>query len=845
MPTLPDNGQNSHYASAASQAAENKSTSKILSADGTDPTKSWWFHPEIEAARWNQSYPYQLLIVEAQDGGTYKTTGRSFTLPIAPESLSVSTPFAISTSVTLGGIVEEHNATPLKTISFSGTTGVLPLRGLAERLQLNQLGTIATAIFAGTVTGATRIGNAAVNMVGDFNQNLNSNFKRNLVDNNNFGASPTSIGVTSGYYQFKLLEQFLENYAEIKKSTTNKYRLAFAMWKDQHVYIVTPIAFSLERRAGTPLEYQYSLQLRAWRRVALDSSAAPGPFDGFKPISYSPNALARLNNAIRDARQLLSAVRDTMQAVIQDADRTLYEPLRQLALFAKDHLGVALTMNDLPANVILASKGAIAEWASVAPSFSGFGDVLADHDKQNQDRYRDLVALTEKSGKGETRTGESSQGLFDQTAATSPISSVFDNPLDNSAFFDSIPVGKLKLPPKVSGSILAEREKVRKLTRLDFETMRDNVEAAAANYADAVGMGSAAYNSTYNRPTRVSTKTQTQHDYDVLFALNSVSLELSKLAASSTINPRKQTSVEFVAGLARQSGIAFQIPKSKFSVPFPYGYTLERLSARYLGTPDRWEEIAALNGLRSPYVDEVGFDLPLLVNGRGNTVVVADSSNLYIGQQVWISSSSTSRTVRRITKIEVLSTSQSIITVDGDNDLGRFITLASATLHAFLPDTVNSQMVIYIPSDDPPAEVDLQTKAIPGLNQYDPFLSVGGVDILLTEDNDIAMTQDGDTRLAVGLTNIIQTVRLRLSCPRGGLLGHPEYGFPLQPGVSVADLNAREVAQMLNNLFSDDPTFTGVYGVSVSVNGPVVPITMAVGVRGVDDKIPITVNMQR
>jgi hypothetical protein len=304
---LPNDSKNTHYASAATLAAENKSTSLILDQSGQDPTKSWWFHPTIEAARWNQSFPYQLLIVEAQEGGTYRTTGRSFTLPIAPESLSVSTPFAINTSVTLGGIVEEHNATPIKTIQASGTTGVLPLRGVSDQLQLNQLGVLSTAIFAGTITNATRIGNAAVNMVGDFNQNLNSNIKKNLVDNKSFdNNTPDEIGKTSGYYQFKLLEQFLENYAEIKKSSPNKFRLAFCMWKDKHVYLVTPQAFNLERRSGMPLEYQYTLQFKAWRRITLESAAQPNPNAGFRPVAYSPNGMARVLNAIRDARQLLS-----------------------------------------------------------------------------------------------------------------------------------------------------------------------------------------------------------------------------------------------------------------------------------------------------------------------------------------------------------------------------------------------------------------------------------------------------------------------------------------------------------------------------------------------------------
>jgi hypothetical protein len=94
----------------------------------------------------------------------------------------------------------------------------------------------------------------------------------------------------------------------------------------------------------------------------------------------------------------------------------------------KDHLGVALTMNDLPANIVLASKGAIVEWSSLGTTFSNFGNLAADHDKQNQDRYKDLTSLMNTSGKGETRGGDQIGVNTQSLSNTSPISSVFDSP---------------------------------------------------------------------------------------------------------------------------------------------------------------------------------------------------------------------------------------------------------------------------------------------------------------------------------------------------------------------------------------------------------------------------------
>ena len=80
-------------------------------------------------ANWDKVFPYQLIILKKNSKGTYDQLGNDevFTLPIPPHALTISTPFAINTSVTMGGILEEHNGAPIRNISLAGTTGVLPL----------------------------------------------------------------------------------------------------------------------------------------------------------------------------------------------------------------------------------------------------------------------------------------------------------------------------------------------------------------------------------------------------------------------------------------------------------------------------------------------------------------------------------------------------------------------------------------------------------------------------------------------------------------------------------------------------------------------------------------------
>lgn len=154
-----DDGTPSPGQLALPQLAKDKNVSPKA---GLDPNWVFLADQEIDTARWNKSYPYQLMILK-RAGAAYTPSGYVFTLPIPPQEMSISTPFAITTTVTLGGIIEEHNGAPLRTISFSGTTGVQPLRGITGTLgQAN----IAQAIFAGTINAVQNAASSVQSALG-------------------------------------------------------------------------------------------------------------------------------------------------------------------------------------------------------------------------------------------------------------------------------------------------------------------------------------------------------------------------------------------------------------------------------------------------------------------------------------------------------------------------------------------------------------------------------------------------------------------------------------------------------------------------------------------------------
>jgi hypothetical protein len=363
------------------------------------------------------------------------------------------------------------------------------------------------------------------------------------------------------------------------------------------------VDFTVRRTAQSPWEYQYNLAFKAWRRITL--GIGPASFQAYKPVTRDPNAFAQLLNRLQAARRVLETSRDVLLAAQADTEKLLLEPLREVTLFCKDALGVAVTAADLPYSIASTFRKAAVEASHSMSELRALGRSADATTFQ-----RALKDLGIRSGKTESRggnVGATGTGTNqDPLTGADPANKSFANPRDNFDGMDLIKPSELNLPPSIQAKITDEKERVRQLNRLDFEKYRDQFVEFQAQFADAVGAGSSAYDSTYNRPTYSSDKTPTGDDFDVLFALNQTVLEMNRLAASSDVDSSQITTVDAVAGMASSAGIAFTVPASKFAVPFPYGMTLEQLAGQYLGDPNRWHEIVALNGLRTPYVDEDG-----------------------------------------------------------------------------------------------------------------------------------------------------------------------------------------------------------------------------------------------
>lgn len=834
-------------------AIENNTPKDIIpqwttSGSGSDTIKfgdNFWPYPDVELSRWSKLFPYQLLVLQAKTNDKGETTytqvpGWQFTLPFPPESLVNSTQFASTVEATLNGMFEQHNGVPFRDIQLSGSFGVLAARGTAP--QLNDAGFFET-IAGGTVRQLGIIQADSLNVARSFsgsgpsspNLHTDADFDDKYLKV--FTGADAVTARSTGYYQTKQLERFLETYALAKKRAEySNFRLAWANWKDYKgmVHLVTPINFTLRKTSASPLEYNYSLSLRGWKRITVtgttnyDTSLVPTQ-------KRKPSVLARILNTIRSARIVLSDINKIPRAIISDFDHTVMEPLRETTLFIKDALGTTMTLADLPSALKQEAVASYYEAKGMGQDIGKSGRAFAqDPNIQAIGKAAQVTVASMFPGNNITVKPPKDQVELSQ------------HDLSNSTFVqqDAISINSLHLPTSTTNKVLAERARVVALQRRDFEARRDTLKQSVDQMNFALGVGTETVASTYGIkvPNNQKREAPSEDDWEALWALEDVLQSMDSMVVNSQDTINDSPVIDSMVQLTRRLGIAFQQPASKFAVPFPYKTSLQQLATTYLGDPDRWLEIAVLNGLKPPYIDEVGFQLPLLANGTNNTVLVSFDNRLYVHQPVFMGSNGTSTTRHHVTGLKRIGNNL-LVTLDGDLVVNYKVS-DKAYLQAFIPDTINSQSLIYIPSDRLPLEQELITTKIPTAAQFDPLLPVGGFDFLMTSSNDLIVGSDGDNRWAYGLQGIIQWTRVMLATPLGHLQLHPDFGLGVGIGDSTGDVDASKMANSVKNCLIKHGLFSSVDKIQVSKNGPVAKLDIAATIFGVLQPISVSYEMK-
>jgi hypothetical protein len=423
------------------------------------------------------------------------------------------------------------------------------------------------------------------------------------------------------------------------------------------------------------------------------------------------------------------------------------------------------------------------------------------------------------------------------------VNAIFTNPLQNPLLFSQVPVDSLTLNTAQQNALQAEINRVNDFTVADLKAMRATILTLCTQLSNSFGAGNAFYSTVFNQPLPIiRSEPMTLDEYDILEAFYELVQAYDVLTATNQLdNDQILNNMEYVNALASTSDITFSIPNSKIQVPVPFGLTMEQIAMRYLGDPQRWLEIVTLNFLREPYIDESGFLLSLLSNADGRNIVVNSSYDLFIGQTVFLNSATQTATARTIINIVTLSQTSFLLTLDGLPNLDVFTTADQAYIQAYLPGTTNSQNVIWIPSDVQ-TTVDDQINIPSSVANVD-LVGLSKVDWLLDPYGDLAVDNQGDFRLAAGITNLMQALTIKFSTVLGTSLLNPDFGLGIKSGTMVSDTSAADIFNEINNLVVTDSRFSGISGLQVTIAPPSLGISLGIQLAGQTGVFPVSYNL--
>lgn len=830
----------------------------------------------IDPNAWNQLLPYRLIMVEAAPPPsgidskiaprtTYSILGQSrilsvpiYTLPIAPTNLSIQMPFASQTTILSDGVLVENNGIPLRNITIAGTTGVLPFRPIGAASYDSSL--------AGELGGNTV--RAAKNLAGNAKA-VGAAFK-----NSPLNTKPDPWIENSGYAQFHKLSEFLQLYAEIAKHPKNKnIRLALDIAKDNVTYLVTPKMFSLVRDASSPLEYRYTMQLEAFKRIKISGYEKETFSDALKKgffasLSKVQKALAALNGIINT----ISGAVNLIQAIRADVAK-LVNMVREVILIAKSIAGVVKAIIDLPQQLWASIKGPIlgainevrTAWETIPDhakqtyGIKSAATTSLDDAKKKQDALTNVpvdqygtqeasaasAGATTAGNPNPTAPGPNGGSTSPKTPEASLLDTILADPVTGSAFMAAINLDQLNIPANIQEKIDEEEARVLQFTRQDFQDNRDYVNQFSRDLSVAFGVGDTLYDSARGYVSveyPPSTRKPSRQELDILFSLKKFTTILNDLSTFEIKDDNSITeSFNFIGNLASSADINLNREQGKEVQPVPYGASIQEIANIYTGSSDNVSEIVLLNGLLPPYIDEDGITVPLLTNGNLNTLNVSNGNDLYINQKIILSSNVVVPFARRILDIKKLSDFNYMVTVDGNSNLDILTTVQNANMQSFRKGTVSSRDTLFIPSAFAPSDVPPRLRPLPFyFKDVDNLAQFTGVDIALGSNNDIIVSRNGQVALAGGLANLQQALRIKFLTPKGSLIRHPNFGLGIVPGTAVSEIKISTISDDIGKLIGADERFGEVQFLDVKLTGPILKINGAATVSQNSTVLPFS-----
>jgi hypothetical protein len=520
-----------------------------------------------------------------------------------------------------------------------------------------------------------------------------------------------------------------------------------------------------------------------------------------------------------------------------------YKSIADVNLWLKTRSGDDLTLADVPSIIPLRWAYFRDSWEFIRPAIIDSMKFNANPDFLNE-QINDFTKFITAQ-----RTGTSKINPFQDAKTFYRFYTIFDN----------VQIEAINLTNEEYRILNSEITRIQAFSKNNFIQAKHNIIDYRDRISDTFGLSDESYNKAYNKssiPPQINATIVEANYLLTLFAsIKACDFILSNLfAVDSSIDP-----FALARANANNPNIDIGQYKSGKLVRLNYGESLESLASRFLGDPNKWLDIAIANGLKPPYIDEVGQRIAILSNGSGNQINLAETDingnlnidKLYINQQVFLQSNAEvvidQRTVISIKQVPV--SGEIILELDGVRDMNRYQTIDSAYIRVFAPNTINSSFYILIPSTDPLP--DDRNEEVPWfLAKAADDEKRAKVDLAVDVNGDLTFTTNGDVRLSYGLDNAIQAIKLKIITELGSLRYHPTFGLVNVVGNKNSSIDdVRElITQSITSQIQADGRFDRVEDLAVEylVNGATnegvgaIAISLSVRLAGGTQVIPIS-----